>query len=240
MNPRFIIASGLKTLPRAIELVGHLVSGFEIDGTTLPESQYRAKVRSWHLPFVTVPEKAAAIVGMVREALGITRFVCHPQKNDPTGEQTMLFVRDFAAKTPPDVSPSIEIMDLPGYPPPDVLAQMVRSLREEGKNCNICLDTSHVTPPERLAIVIRTLGETIGHVHVSDRAQNERGRLVKHQFPGEGCIEWGTIMPILAEYYCGPLVIEVHVQIDESWPTRLKASIDMLEACLVKRESMAP
>jgi len=69
----------------------------------------------------------------------------------------------------------------------------------------VCLDTNHANLGEPLAQAMRTLGEHIATLHISDNDGIEE----RHLLPGQGVIDWAEFVALLDEIgYAGPLMVE--------------------------------
>jgi len=238
MDNRLLLGVGVKNLRRAGELIGHLVDGFEVAGGRLPGEQASqwGPVVSWHLPFMWDADEAVALALRVHRSLAVTRFVFHPQGGEDADHRTRTFATCFAAGVGPEVQGFVEIMGQSSYPAPGALAYMVRNLRQAAglANLGVCLDTSHVLPPERLPRLIEQLGDTLGHVHLSDVKRRPNGSWLRHQFPGEGSIDWKGTLASIRPYLNGPLVVEPHTDRGEAWPERVERSFEFLHEILAR------
>ncbi len=237
MQTRLMLSVGLKELVASRDAVGQVVDGFEVRGGKLPRVEHgaRAAVGSWHLPFLSSGAEAAALARRIHQALGVRRFVFHPQRDEQAARRTEEFIRRFLDEAGPGLSGFVEMMRKSRYPAPSVLAQMVLDLRHGGTGpgrIGVCLDTSHVGDLWRLPEVIEQLGPAMGHVHLSDVARRARGKLVRHQLPGEGIIQWEEVLPHLVRWYRGPITVEPHVAMDQTFPSRLERSVAMLRELL--------
>lgn len=93
----------------------------------------------------------------------------------------------------------------------------------------MCLDLNHVIPTSRLSSTIRTLGERIITLHVSDHDDVDE----RHRLPMEGVIDWGEAIRLLTETgYSGPFMYEVALEWKPgnaaSNAQRARANYDML------------
>lgn len=231
------VSIGVNDLLSRWRMIERFVDGFEVAGADIPMEPkiMDIPVYSWHLPYYTEPRSYGDLLCKIHNKLGVRYFVCHPQKGDIDGKKTQNFIEDVMQRVDIGVELSIEIMDKPDYPKPRLLVEIVRKLQSFARNIHIntCLDTSHVTPPENLPQVIDILGDSIGHLHLSDRVR-KRNKLLKHQFPGEGCIDWKEILPKIFRYYRGHITIEPHVEFDEQWLIRLERAVEYIRGLHLK------
>lgn len=90
---------------------------------------------------------------------------------------------------------------------------------------SFCADVVHMYPAEDPATVIRTLGEAVVTVHLSD---NDGIEVERHWLPGRGRINWPAVVAALDEVgYRGPMLLEAHTGYEPDLPRVLAA----LAAC---------
>ncbi|MGC9320464.1 MAG: sugar phosphate isomerase/epimerase family protein [Armatimonadota bacterium] len=83
--------------------------------------------------------------------------------------------------------------------------ELLESLRLCDGDACVCLDTNHANLSEPLDMAVRTLGDSIETLHISDNDGHEE----RHMLPGRGVIDWEQFMTLLDEIgYEGPLLLE--------------------------------
>lgn len=118
----------------------------------------------------------------------------------------------------------VAVEPLPKQEVGNTMAELMAILRAaEHPNLGICLDTNHLFPSSQLPAAIRSVGDKLISVHVSDHD----GSGERHWMPYMGIIDWKAIVNALKEiHYSGPLIYETH---GFDPPGRHREIVEMIE-----------
>jgi sugar phosphate isomerase/epimerase len=97
---------------------------------------------------------------------------------------------------------------LPKQEAGNTIAELLAIIRTaDHPNLGVCLDTNHIFPASTLTSAIKSIGDKLVSVHVSDHD----GSGERHWMPYKGIINWRSIVKALKEInYNGPLIYETH------------------------------
>jgi sugar phosphate isomerase/epimerase len=102
----------------------------------------------------------------------------------------------------------VAVEPLPKQEVGNTIAELLAIIRAaDHPNLGVCLDTNHIFPASGLPSAIRSIGDKLVSVHVSDHD----GTGEKHWLPYMGIVDWRAISKALHDVdYKGPLIYETH------------------------------
>lgn len=147
------------------------------------------------------------------QALGASLVIIHPGYYDPRSEERepalVRAVRSFNElwKRASQRGLKLALEYLPPKPE-DLGSSAAELLWLQGLidgDLGFCLDANHANLGESLTDVVQQLGPSLLTTHLSDNDGHEE----RHWLPGEGLIDWPTLVGALREaHYQGPLLLE--------------------------------
>jgi len=144
-------------------------------------------------------------------ALGATRIILHPSA-EPIADgdrparlaQARQSLRELAAVAPPGLRLAVEF--LPRTCLGHTLAELMTIISNlDPERAGACLDVNHANLREDLACCVRTLGDRLLTLHISDNDGVDE----RHWLPGSGVIHWPAFLRALEQSsYAGAFVYE--------------------------------
>lgn len=214
-------AAGLSVMEISDTIEGY--ARLDYEGVRRLAEKYGVQIWSMHLPFmpfseidISAPSLAEHTVeyyrGLIEKGagIGVKIFVLHPS-GEPikeeeralrmaTAKKSLARLAEIAAEN----GAVIAVENLPRTCLGKNSAEIAELLSAHGA-LRACFDTNHLLSENHLEF-IRNIGDKIITLHVSDYDfVNER-----HWLPGEGKIEWSTLIAALRQTgYSGPWIYEV-------------------------------
>lgn len=211
--PQVLLSVGRPLVDEAWRRWTRPVDGIQVEGRHIPRGPCdHGPVRAWHLPSILDATATSREIWRIHRAWRVRLFVVHPRRGEAAPRRTEAFLAEIGLATAElPVWISVEVMNRKDYPSPSQLAASVHWLRARHRlvRLGVCLNTSHVLPPQELESVLDELDDTIGHVHLSDVEPGlGPGHFRNHAFLGDGVIDWSMVLPAIRARYQGPLVLE--------------------------------